>query len=83
MMQTFNNDHAQNPNEKLQIGDEVDFQVLKTTDSGIVITVPVPVAADGEVSKKPKTASDKVGDLIPGLQINGIIKSIKGQFAFV
>ena len=56
--------------------------MLTTTDSGLILTVPVvsTIQTDGA---KAKTKTEKVGDMIPGLLINGVIKSIKGLYAFV
>ena len=40
MMQGINNDTVPSPNEKYQIGDEVDVKVTQITESGFVLTVP-------------------------------------------
>lgn len=80
MMNSFNNDNEINANEKYHIGDEVDLQVFKNTDSGLVLATPVIAPVE---TKQSKTKIEKVGDLIPGLLIQGVIRSIKGLCAFV
>ena len=41
MMQNLNNDQRQpHPNEKYQMGDEVDITVLDVTETGFILTVP-------------------------------------------
>ena len=41
MTQNLNDDQRPNPNEKYQIGDEIDVRVYQITESGFVLTVPV------------------------------------------
>jgi ribosomal protein S1 len=41
MCQSFNNDHSENPNEKYQIGDELDVQVVEISETGFYLNTPV------------------------------------------
>lgn len=40
-LQPFNNDKRPQPNEKYQIDDEIDVQVIEDTTEGFVLTIPV------------------------------------------
>jgi predicted RNA-binding protein with RPS1 domain len=53
-MQSFNGDEATNPNDKLQVGDEVDVKVIGLNENGFILTTPV-LASRSE--KKAKSAS--------------------------
>jgi predicted RNA-binding protein with RPS1 domain len=52
MLQNLNNDQVPNPNEKYQIGDEVDVSVVSITESGFILIVPASqVAPAGQKTK--------------------------------
>lgn len=57
MMQSLNNDQVPHPNEKFQIGDEIDVNVISITDNGFILTVPV----QSQISAKSKS---KGGDVL-------------------
>lgn len=40
-MQNLNGDQVPNPNEKYQVGDEIDVKVISIAENGFVLTVPV------------------------------------------
>lgn len=40
MMQNFNNDQVPNPNDKYQMGDEVDVKVVSIGDNGFILAIP-------------------------------------------
>lgn len=74
MTQPLNNDKDSNPNEKYQMGDEIEVKIIEAeTDRGFVLTVPVEELTQPK-AKVPKTQ----GKLEVGALIRGQIKSIKG-----
>lgn len=81
MMQSLNGDQVPNPNEKYQVGDEVEVKVISVTENGFVLTVPV-IQVREKKSKGPSQKQDSA-TLTQGQLVNGVIRSIKGQCAFL
>lgn len=77
MMQGFNNDEEENQNEKYQIGEEIDIEVVSLKEDGLVLGVPLVKEQQGEKKIKQGT------ELVEGLLVNATIKSKKGYYAYL
>lgn len=77
MMQGFNNDEEENLNEKFQIGEEIDIEVVSLKEDGLVLGVPIVKVKEGE--KRIRQGNE----LIEGLLVNATVKSKKGYFAYL
>lgn len=83
-MQSFNGDDSSNPNDKLQVGDEVDVRVIGLNENSFILTTPV-LASRSEKKVRPESTTAKMpaASLVQGQAVNGVIKSIKGFSAFI
>lgn len=64
------------------MGDEVDVKVISVAENGFILTVPV---ASNALSKLKSGTSSRVdvSTLTQGQLVNGVVRSLKGQCAFV
>jgi ribosomal protein S1 len=84
MMQSLNNDQVPHPNAKYNMGDEIDVKVISVADNGFILTIPT--STNTSLPKlKSATSSSRVdvSTLTQGQLVNGVIRSLKGQCAFV
>jgi ribosomal protein S1 len=81
MLQSLNGDQTPNPNEKYQVGEEIDVKVHQLIEGGFILTTPVI-----EARKKGAQSSNskrEANDLKQGQIVSGVVRSIKNQCAFL
>jgi ribosomal protein S1 len=83
MMQSFNDDHLPSPNEKHQIGDEIEVRVIQNTETGYVLTVPVAGSQQAKPKIKSSSSKQELSSLVVGQTVIGVVKSLKGHCAFL
>ena len=77
MLTNFNSDQTSNPHVGLQIGEEIEVEVVTKNSMGFYELVPA-VQADAKKSAKRERV-----ELTEGTKFNGMIKSIKNQCMYV
>lgn len=77
MLSNFNSDQDSNPHSGLQIGDEIEVEVVNKNSHGFYELVPAPSAETKKSSKRESI------ELTEGTRFNGQIKSIKNQCLYV
>lgn len=82
MLQSLNNDQVPHPNAKYNMGDEIDVKVISVADNGFILTVPVASNALPKLKSGTSSRVD-VSTLTQGQLVNGVVRSLKGQCAFV
>lgn len=83
MLQSLNNDQVPHPNAKYNMGDEVDVKVISVAENGFILTVPVQSNASLPKLKTGSSSRVDVSTLTQGQLVNGVIRSLKGQCAFI
>jgi len=77
MLSNFNADQDSNPHSHLQIGDEIEVEVVKKNSHGFYELIPAASAESKKTSKREDV------ELKEGIRFNGQIKSIKHQCLYV
>ena len=73
----FNSDQASNPHSHLQIGDELEVEVVKKNSHGFYELIPAPSTETKKTTKRENV------ELTEGIRFNGKIMSIKHQCLYI
>ncbi len=84
MLQSLNGDQTPNPNEKYQVGEEIDVKVHQIIEGGFILTTPVIEARKkGVKGAQSSNSKREASDLKQGQIVSGVVRSIKNQCAFL